>query len=96
MCQNPGFGMLRGTKLTIYGMHIDLAEFAENEGDFSLPTTFEGFIENIYGRATLGTPTALPPTLESAREYMKWYFQFINPYVPVIDKRDMYTLVCHW
>jgi hypothetical protein len=93
LSQNPGFSMLRGTKLALFGMQVDLAEFSEQEIDLSSPKTHEGFAEHLFGRGSHAETAALPSSLDSAREYMRWYFQFLNPYTPVIDKRDMYALV---
>jgi hypothetical protein len=91
---NPGFAMLRGTKLSLFGMQMDLAEFADDSSELDSPKTFEGFMKYALGRMQPSRPAPLPDTLQSAQEYANWYFRFLNPYTPVIDKRDMHNLVC--
>jgi hypothetical protein len=90
---NPGFAMLRGTKLSLFGMQMDLAEFADDSSDLDSPKTFEGFMKLALGRMHSSRPAPLPDTLQSAQEYANWYFRFLNPYTPVVDKRDMHQLV---
>jgi hypothetical protein len=92
---NPGFSMLRGTKLSLFGMQIDIGEFADDVADFDSPKTFDGFIQYAFNRAPPVEPAPLPPTLQNAKEYANWYFAFLNPYTPVLDKRDMHELVRH-
>lgn len=91
---NPGFAMLRGTKLSLFGVHIDLAEFADDSSDLDSPQTYEGFMKHVFGRTQPSQPAALPDNLQCAQEYATWYFRFLNPYTPVIDKRDLHELVC--
>lgn len=91
---NPGFAMLRGTKLSLFGMHVDLAEFASDPPDLDSPQTFKGFMKHALGRMQQSLPAPLPETLQSAQQYANWYFRFLNPYTPVLDKCDMYELVC--
>jgi hypothetical protein len=93
LSQSPGFSMLRGTKLALFGMQIDLANFADNESDINSPKAFNGFIEHAFSRTGPMEPAALPPTLQDAKTYAQWYFNFLNPYTAVIDKRDMHELV---
>lgn len=93
---NPAFSMLRGTKLSLFGMQIDLAEFAEDFMDMDSPQTFSGFIYHANAsnaKEHLVAPS-LPPNLKQAREYASWYFSFLNSYTPVLDKRDMDKLAC--
>jgi hypothetical protein len=90
---NPGFAMLRGTKLSLFGMQMDLAEFADDSSELDCPKTFAGFMKHALGRMQPGRPAPLPDTLQSAQEYANWYFRFLNPYTPAIDKRDMHDLV---
>lgn len=91
---NPGFAMLRGTKLSLFGMQMDLAEFADDSSDLDSPKTFDGFMKHALGRMQPSRHAPLPDTLQSAQEYASWYFRFLNPYTPVVDKRDMHELVC--
>jgi hypothetical protein len=92
---NPAFSMLRGTKLSLFGMQIDLAEFAEDHADMESPQTFSGFIyyANSSNSKDHVRPPALPPTLKQAREYSHWFFMFLNTYTPLLDKREMDNLV---
>lgn len=91
---NPGFAMLRGTKLSLFGMQIDIAEFADDSSDLDSPQTFEGFMKHVFGRTQPSQAAPLPDNLQSAQEYAIWFFRFLNPYTPIIDKRDMHELVC--
>jgi hypothetical protein len=93
LSQNPVFSMFRGTKLALFGMQIDLAEFADDESDHDSPKDFNGFMEHIFKQLGPAVPAPLPPTLQDARNYAQWYFKFLNPYTAVIDKRDMENLV---
>ncbi|TLD30000.1 hypothetical protein E2P81_ATG06653 [Venturia nashicola] len=90
---NPGFAMLRGTKLSLFGVHMDLAEFADDPSDLDSPQTFEGFMKHVFGRIQPTQPAPLPDNLLSAQEYATWYFRFLSPYTPVIDKRDLQELL---
>jgi hypothetical protein len=92
---NPAFSMLRGTKLSLFGMQIDLAEFAEDLMDMESPQTFSGFIWHANAsnaKEHLQAPP-LPPNLKQAREYAGWYFRFLNAYTPILHKRDIDNLV---
>ena len=93
---NPAFSMLRGTKLSLFGMQIDLAEFAEDYTDMESPQTFSGFIYHASGSSHREhmQPPPLPPSLKQAREYAHWFFMFLNTYTPLLDKREMDDLVC--
>lgn len=86
--------MLRGTKLSLFGMHIDLAEFAEDYADMESPQTFSGFIyyANASNVKDHVQPPPLPPSLKQAREYAHWFFMFLNTYTPLLDKREMDNL----
>jgi hypothetical protein len=92
---NPAFSMLRGTKLSLFGMQIDLAEFAEDLTDMESPQTFSGFIYHANASNTKEHQHAppLPPNLKQAREYASWFFKFLNSYTPLLDKRQMDKLV---
>jgi hypothetical protein len=90
---NPVFSMFRGTKLALFGMQIDLAEFADDESDADSPKAFTGFVEHIFKQVGPPNPAPLPPTEQEARLYAQWYFKFLNPYTAVIDKREMWDLV---
>lgn len=93
---NPAFSMLRGTKLSLFGMHIDLAEFEENPLDVESPQTFGGFLyhANASNARQHATPPPLPPTLKAAQEYYaSWFFKFLMPYTPLLDKGQMQDLV---
>ena len=92
---NPAFSMLRGTKLSLFGMQIDLAEFAEDYSDMDSPQTFSGFIyhANASNAREHVQPPQLPPSLKQAREYAHWFFMFLNTYTPLLDKREMDRLV---
>ena len=94
---NPAFSMLRGTKLSLFGMQIDLAEFAEDYTDMESPQTFSGFIHyaNSSNVKDHVQPPALPPSLKQAREYSHWFFMFLNTYTPLLDKREMDRLVSY-
>lgn len=85
--------MLRGTKLSLFGMQIDLAEFADNTEEVNSPTNFEGFVEHFFNRTPSLDPPPLPDNFQGAKEYMQWYFRFLNPYTPILDKCDMCELV---
>lgn len=87
--------MLRGTKLSLFGMQIDLAEFAEDYEDMESPQTFSGFIHYANGSNVKGSvqPPPLPPTLKQAREYAHWFLMFLNTYTPLLDKREVDKLV---
>jgi hypothetical protein len=85
--------MFKGTKLALFGMQIDLAEFAEEESDADSPKAFNGFMDHIFKEVGPPVPAPLPATLQDARNYAHWYFSFLNPYTAVIDKRDMSDLV---
>jgi hypothetical protein len=92
---NPAFIFLRGTKLSLFGMQIDLAEFAEDYEDVESPQTFSGFVHyanasNVKGHVQ---PPPLPPTLKQAREYAHWFLMFLNTYTPLLDKREVDKLV---
>ncbi|QDS70305.1 hypothetical protein FKW77_008197 [Venturia effusa] len=89
----PNFVMLRGTKLSLFGMQMDLAEFADDPSDVDSPQTYDGFMKHAFGKTQLGQSAPLPDTLQSAQEYALWYFKFLHPYTPVIDKRDMHELL---
>lgn len=90
---NPGYAMLRGTKLSLFGVNMDLAEFADDSSDLDSPQTFDGFIKHVFGRIQPSQPAPLPDSLQSAQGYAIWFFRFLNPYTPIIDKRDMHELV---
>ncbi|KIV99643.1 hypothetical protein, variant 1 [Verruconis gallopava] len=95
MSSNPAFSMLRGTTLSLFGMQIDLAEFAEDLNDIDSPQTFSGFIYCINASNTREHlhPPPLPPNLKQAREYAGWFFKFLNAYTPILDKREMDKLL---
>lgn len=96
LAPNPAFSMLRGTKLSLFGMQIDLADFADDAMDMESPHTFSGFIwhTNPSNVKELLHPPQLPPNLKQAREYANWFFKFLNSYTPILDKREMDNLVC--
>lgn len=95
MYSNPAFTMLRGTKLSLFGMQIDLAEFAEDHTDLESPQTFSGFV--YYASSSVSRshvqPPALPSDLKQARDYARWFFMFLNTYTPLLNKREMDALV---
>jgi hypothetical protein len=93
LSQSPGFSMFTGTKLALFGMQIDLAKLTEDESDLESPKTMDGFMKHIFKETEPPGPAPLPPTLEDAKFYAEWYFNFLNPYTAIIDKRDMWELV---
>jgi hypothetical protein len=93
LSQSPGFSMFTGTKLSLFGMQIDLAKLTEEESDLESPKTMDGFMKHIFKGTQPPEPASLPATLEEAKTYARWYFDFVNPYIAVLDKRDMWELV---
>ncbi|KAF2425800.1 hypothetical protein EJ08DRAFT_594130 [Tothia fuscella] len=93
LSQDPGFSLLRGTKLALFGMQIDLAEFADDISEVDSPATYEGFMEQIFNRTPPNDPAPLPPNLQAAKEYMQWYLRFLNPYTPILHKSDINELL---
>jgi hypothetical protein len=90
---NPAFSMLRGTKLSLFGMQIDLAEFAEDLTDLASPQNLNGFLCHVLESSAREQVPPLPPTLKQAREYAHWFFMFLNTYTPLLDKRKLDDLV---
>jgi hypothetical protein len=85
--------MLRGAKLSLFGMQIDATEFGDGFDDTDSPKSYEGLITLLSGQRSAIPAAQMPPTLREAKGYAEWYFKTLNPYSPAIHKPDVYAMV---
>jgi hypothetical protein len=85
--------MLRGAKLSLFGMQIDATEFGDGFDDTDSPKSYEGLITLLSGQRSTIPAAQMPPTLREAKGYAEWYFKTLNPYSPAIHKPDVYAMV---
>ncbi|KAF2404654.1 hypothetical protein EJ06DRAFT_214362 [Trichodelitschia bisporula] len=90
---NTGLSIFRGTKMSLFGWQCDLTELVDEAEDPDSPTSYDGFMKHIFHRVPPTGPAPLPPTLEDAKPYANWYFNFLNAYTPVLHKPDMFALL---
>ncbi|KAI9742897.1 MAG: hypothetical protein M1818_003626 [Claussenomyces sp. TS43310] len=95
---------IKGTRLSILGMEIDIADFTSN--DLDEPDDSLGN-HQIYNKSylsslqsALGVNSRIEkvdlPAREDGLTYAQWYFRVINPYAPILHKGtfiDMLTRI---
>lgn len=91
-----GLKLFFGTKLDIFGMQIDGAEFDDEFQDTETVKSYQGLL--IAQKAALSNPRydeagKLPAVKSEAMEWARWYFMAIHPFAPVVHKRDFMALV---
>ncbi|KAK5165865.1 uncharacterized protein LTR77_008788 [Saxophila tyrrhenica] len=98
---SPGDDMLSpivGTRLTLFGFTLDLAEFLPPETDpASDPTSYQTFLNLSLGR---GGPVHKPPLpgLDEFKMYAEFYFKSVQVFTPILHRPDfmkLITRVCH-
>jgi hypothetical protein len=87
---------IKGTSLSLFGMEIDLADFAPADWDESLaPASYEQFLAYAMNRVPKVEKVDLPATYSECETYANWFFRSINPYLPVLHKPDFFSMVRH-
>jgi hypothetical protein len=89
---NPSMSMLRGTKLSVFGRHINAVEFGDGFDDTESPKSYEGLISILSGPREAVPVAKIPASYEGAKMYLDWYFKTLNPYSPTLHKPDTYAL----
>ena len=89
----PSLIILKGTTLSLFGMHIDVAIYTKEHDDPESPTSYETFIKYALGKATVDSVPSLPATLEEAKRYAMFYLRSMNPYTPILHKPDFFALL---
>ncbi|KAF2666335.1 hypothetical protein BT63DRAFT_56301 [Microthyrium microscopicum] len=90
---NPDLRMLMGTKVSLFGMEIDGTTFDDTFGDTESPRSYQGVLAltAMYNSGQIQIHAPLPSTKNEALHYAGLYFKLVNPYAPVLDKRDMFS-----
>jgi len=82
---------IKGTSLSFWGMEIDITNFAPTEAnEAERYASYDTFIDSLG--STLPEPP-LPPTLDDYNAIAMAYLNGLNPYTPMLDKRDMMALI---
>ncbi|KAK3077563.1 hypothetical protein LTS18_009901, partial [Coniosporium uncinatum] len=82
---------IKGTSLSFWGMEIDITNFAPAEAnEVERYASYDTFIDSLG--STLPEPP-LPPTLDDYNAIAMAYLNGLNPYTPVLDKRDTMALI---
>jgi len=89
----PRLSILKGTTLSLFGMHIDVAVFTKEHDDPASPTSYETFIKYALGKAIADPAPPLPATLDEAKNYAMLYLRTLNPYTPILHKPDFFALL---
>jgi hypothetical protein len=93
----PGIKLFNGTKLEIFGMRIDAAEFDDEFEDTKTVKSYQGLL--LRQKAALSNPHGhdeaekLPKSKSEALQWARWYFLAIHPFAPVVHKADFMALV---
>lgn len=99
---NSVISSIRGTSLNVFGMQIDLADYMSADLDEPDPATFltqpvynksyHAFVYSAFSANPKMAKMKLPPRDEGI-VYAEWYFRVINPYLPILHKPTLFTLV---
>nr|POE68841.1 transcriptional activator protein acu-15 [Quercus suber] len=88
---------IEGTSLALFGTKIDIAEFMPPEpNEEAIATSYETFVSYAFGSASASAPPL--PNFEECEVYAKWYFRFIQAFIPILHKpafMDLLTNVYH-
>lgn len=92
---NTFLSTITGTSLQIFGMKIDVADFAPfATDDVGSPASYEHFISAILNRLPQSQEEVrLPHTLAEMNQYAEWYFKTLNGYTPLVSKPRFMELV---
>jgi len=93
---SPGDDMLSpivGTRLSLFGLVFDLAEFLPPETDpASDPTSYQTFLQ-----LSVGKPVAQPkpplPSLEECKMWAEHFFKTLQVFVPILHRPDFIKLI---
>lgn len=92
---NSLLSTITGTSLQIFGMKIDVADYAPNDSDdASSPASYDFFLAAVMHRLPQsGEDVPLPHKLADMKQYADWYFRSLNPYTPVVLKPQVMEVV---
>ncbi|KAF2644415.1 hypothetical protein P280DRAFT_465752 [Massarina eburnea CBS 473.64] len=82
---------IKGTSLSVFGHEIDITDFIDNDHYDNSVMSYNHFIR-IAMNIDHVDPVPLPEYHELA-EYCKIYLRSLNPYVMLVDKRELMSLV---
>ena len=90
---NDWLSPIAGTRLSLFGITLDLAEFIPPETDSALdPTSYQAFLNTSLGKKGPVPKPQLPP-LELCRQYADWYFKFVQVFTPILHRPDFMKLL---
>lgn len=98
---NSNLSSIKGTKLVILGMNIDIADFKSQDMDEPDPSVFHPQLYNKSYQAFLQSALNVNPRMEKVdlpprdqgMTYAEWYFRVLNPYMPLLHKPSFMKLV---
>ncbi|KAF1955125.1 hypothetical protein CC80DRAFT_493449 [Byssothecium circinans] len=82
---------IKGTSLSVFGHEIDITDFIDDDQYENSTMSYNHFIR-IAMNEQLVDPVPLPEYHELS-EYCKIYLRSLNPYVMLVDKRELMNLV---
>lgn len=93
--QNGFLSPITGTSLQIFGMKIDVTDYAPSDtDDISSPASYEFFLAAIMHRLPQSNEEVrLPHKLEDMKQYADWYFKTLSPYTPAVIRPEVMDVV---
>lgn len=82
---------IKGTSISVFGYEVDITDFVDHHQYDNSAMSYNHFIR-IAMNIDHVEPVDLPEYLELS-EYCKVYLRSLNPYVMLVDKRDLMNLV---
>lgn len=92
---SPGNELLspiEGTRLSLFGLTLDLADFLPPSDPVEDPTSYHTFLRFAHGRAVIHERPALPAFAEF-KSLADSYFRFVQPFVPILHRPDFMKLL---
>lgn len=87
---------LRGTLLSLFGMEIDVADYAPaGPGNGTTLGSSKQFLTSALRTSTKLEKVDLPATLAECETYASWYFRSLNCFTPVLHKPDFMAVVSY-
>jgi hypothetical protein len=82
---------IKGTSLSVFGHEIDITDFVDNHQYENSVMSYSHFIR-IATNLERVEPVPLP-SYQDLSEYCRVYLLSLNPYIMLVDKRDLMSLV---
>jgi transcription factor-like protein len=94
---HPGLKLFQGTKLNLFGMQIDGAEFDDEFEDIETVKSYQGLLQcqkkALVNPGSYSEADRIPQDKATALHWTSLYFQIVNPYTACLHKPHVYQLL---